>query len=100
MFLDEAQTENIFDKELPLKENVEVKDLLTTNDCIIIYSKQSLTEELENIIRIYDYIPEISNRKYDVVKIYFEWGRQNIMMMFDPNDQDICNYKRIQQLCK
>ncbi len=20
-------------------------------------------------------------------------------MMFDPNDQDICNYKRIQQLC-
>ncbi len=34
------------------------------------------------------------------MKIYFELGKQKIMMMFDPNDQDICNYKRIQQLCK
>ena len=30
MFLDEAQTENIFDKELPILENVDVKDLIKT----------------------------------------------------------------------
>ena len=76
MFLDDAQTENIFDKELLILENVEVKDLLTTEDCIIIYSKKDLTEELNDIIRIYKYIPKISNRKYDVVKIYFELGQQ------------------------
>ena len=27
-------------------------------------------------------------------------NEQNIMLMFNPNDQDTCNYKRIQQLCK
>ena len=46
-----------------------------------------------------NYIPEISNRKYDVVKIYFERGRQIIVMMSYPNDQDICNDKRIKVLC-
>ncbi len=59
-----------------------------------------MTEEFNDIIRIYKYIANISNRKYDVVKIYFALGQQKLMMMFDPNDQDICNYKRIQQLCK
>ena len=100
MFLDEAKTENIFDKEIPILENVEVKDLINTEDCIIIYSKKDLTEELNDIIRIYKYIPQICNKKYDVVKIYFELGQQKIMMSNDPNDQDICNYKRIQALCK
>ena len=72
MFLDDAKTENTFDKELPTLENVEVKDLSTTEDCIIIYSKKDLTEELNDIIRIYHYIPKIFNRKNDVVKIYFK----------------------------
>ena len=40
MFIDEAETKNIFDSELPILENVEVKDLINTEDCIIIYSKK------------------------------------------------------------
>ena len=34
------------------------------------------------------------------MKIYFQLGQQRIEMMFDPSDQDICNYKRIKVLCK
>ena len=71
MFLDKAKTENIFDTKLPILENVKVEDFLTTEDCIIIYSKKDLTEEVNDIIRIYKCIPQICNRKYDVVKIYF-----------------------------
>ncbi len=56
MFIDEVEKENIFDKELPILENVEVKDLETTKDCIIIYSKKDLTEDLHETIRIYKYL--------------------------------------------
>ncbi len=40
MFIDEAEKENIFDKELPILANVEVKDLINTEEFTIIYSKQ------------------------------------------------------------
>ena len=40
------------------------------------------------------------NRQSTHIRIDFEYGGKKIILVVDPNDPEICNYKRIQALCK
>ena len=68
--------------------------------CIVIYSKHDLSNELDDILRIYKIIPEVRNRKSNHIRIDFAYNGKTIYLVIDPNEPEICNYKRIIALCK
>ena len=70
------------------------------DSCIIIYLKNDLSEELDDILRIYKVIPQVRNIKSAHTRIDFEYNGKVIILVVDPNDLEICNYKRIIALCK
>ena len=70
------------------------------DSCIVIYSKHDLSIELDDILRIYKIIPVVRNRKSNHIRIDFEYNGKTIYLVVDPNDAEICNYKRIIALCK
>jgi 5-methylcytosine-specific restriction protein A len=93
------ETKNIYSLNLPILENIAISELKDQEECIIIYSKQDLSEELDQILEIYNVIPMICNRKYNIVKINFEWKGKKIMLTIDPNDLELMSWKRIKELC-
>ena len=44
-------------------------------------------------------IPEVRNRKSNHIRIDFEYEGKSIILLVDPNEPEVCNYKRIQALC-
>jgi len=93
------ERKNIFAEDLEIKENIPVAELKDLDNCIVMYSKNDLTEELDDIIRIYNFIPQVRNKKSNHVKIIFDYGGKIIYLVVDPNDPEICDYKRIRSLC-
>ena len=74
------------------------------------YNKNDLTEELDDIIRIYKTIPDIRNKKSATIRITFEYDNKVIYLVADTNAQElmedqidskiVTDYKRIQKLCE
>ena len=58
-----------------------------------------LNDKLFDILRIYKHIPQIHNKRSETDKIIFKYNDKVIHLLTDPNDLEICNYKRIQALC-
>ena len=78
-----------------------IEKLKDMENCIFIYYKNDLSEELDDILRIYKVIPQIRNTKSNHIRIDFECISKTIILVVDPkNDPEVCNYKRIQALCK
>ena len=119
MFEVEDHKENIHKtRENNIFENVPVEDLVFDQyqDCIIIYSatgdekmKHNLNDELDKIIEIYDVVPKVKNQKYNITSIDISPSKfgnsdpflnQNILLVLDPNDTRLIDYKDMQQLCK
>ena len=102
--------ENIFSNDLPIFDNIAVKDLKDLEACIVMYNKNDLTEELDDIIRIYKTIPDICNKKSATVRITFEYYNKVFYLVADANAQElmedqidskiVTDYKRIQKLCE
>ena len=102
--------ENIFSNDLPIFDNIPVKDLKDLEACIVMYNKNDLTEELDDIMRIYKTIPDIRNKKSATIRITFEYDNKLIYLVADANAQElmedqidskiITDYKRIQKLCE
>jgi NAD-dependent dihydropyrimidine dehydrogenase PreA subunit len=90
---------NIFAKSLTIHENTPVDQLKDLDNSIVMYSKNDLTEELVEIIRIYNMIPQVRNKKSNHVKIIFEYDGKTIYLVIDPNDSEVCDYKKIMELC-
>jgi len=98
--INEKQTKNIFSNDLPIYEDIKVENFKDMDTCIVIYSKNDLSNELDDILRIYKIIPVVRNRKSNHIRIDFEYNGKTIYLLVDPNDAEICNYKRIIALCK
>ena len=90
---------NIFSKSLTIHENTPIDQLKNLDNSIVMYSKNDLTEELDEIIRIYNIIPQVRNKKSNHVKIIFEYNGKTIYLVIDPNDPEVCDYKKIMDLC-
>ena len=98
--INEKQTKNIFSMDLPIFEDITVDKFKDMDSCIIIYTKNDLSIELDDILRIYKTIPQVRNIKSAHTRIDFEYNGKSIILVVDPNDLEICNYKRIIALCK
>jgi hypothetical protein len=59
--------ENIFKREI--YENTPVADIMNLDNVTIIYSKTNLNDELDQIIELYNFIPEIKNHRYTITQI-------------------------------
>jgi len=67
---EETDKVNIYD--LDIKENISIVDLQENKDSTIIYTKNNLNEELDEIIKTYKYIPAIKNDKYNITQIHIK----------------------------
>ena len=71
--INEKEAKNIFLEGLPIFDDIAIDKLKDMNNCIIIYSKTDLSEELNDILRIYKTIPQVRNRKSNHIRIDFEY---------------------------
>ena len=87
-------------------ENIPIKDLMSLEDknCIVIYDKIDLNDELDQIIEHYNYIPLGIKHKggFKICRINFKPNKKtNIMLEIDPNRETRkLTYKDIKQMCK
>jgi hypothetical protein len=98
--IEEEDKKTNFYKDRTIYENIKISELENYNECTIIYTKTNLNEELDEIIGLYGYVPEVKNNKYLTTQINFNKDNRDVILVVDPNDQEIINYKRIQELCK
>jgi len=91
---DETDKVNIYD--LDIKENISINDLQENKNSTIIYTKNNLNEELDEIIKTYKYIPAIKNDKYNITQIHIK--QFNIYLV--AFDEKKFTYQQIQELCK
>jgi predicted DNA-binding protein (UPF0278 family) len=91
--------ESIFNK--PIYENIPIAELHNYNDVIIMYSKSDLNDELDEIIRTYNYIPsKIKNDKYKTVQITYKNDNRVLYLMIDPNEKRTeIDYKVVKKYC-
>jgi hypothetical protein len=87
-------------------ENIPIKDLMGLEDknCIVIYDKTDLNDELDQIIENYNYIPLGIKHKggFKICRINFKPNKKtNIMLEIDPNRETRkLTYKDIKQMCE
>lgn len=103
--IDEFNTKNIFN-DLEIFENVEIKDIINYNSCIFMYSKigkQHITDELHEVIKLYNKIPNPSNMTCFNKNISkFSITINNVLYYFvvDPSDIRNASYKEVKALCE
>ena len=88
------ENENIF--ALELYENVPVEELKNYKNCTIIYAKNNLNEELDDIILTYNRIPKIKNDNYNVTQIHMKQFNINLVAFKDDN----FTFQQIKELCE
>ena len=103
-----------FSDDRKIYENIPVAELINYKNCIIIYTqvnlnddkedevikKTNLNEELDDIIKTYNYVPKIKNQKYAVTQINFNKDDADVVLVIDPNDEAMMTYKDIMALCE
>ena len=106
---DEYETVNIY-KEYPMIENIPIQDIQKLaksikkdSGLVIMYtSTNNLENQFEDIIRLYNIIPLVVNKKDNIIKIT-PFKKVNMFLVVDPNytdDANIYTYKKVQELCK
>ena len=91
---------NIYETQ-EIHQNVEIKNLINLKNCIVMYPEiNDLAEKLDEILKIYKYIPTFALKKCFITQINFNFENRNITLVIDPNDKDVCSYKNIQEFCK
>jgi len=119
--LEEETKTNLYeDKEI--FENIPIDKLMDYDNCVIIYSngeteheiqvgndiiiekgnKTNLNTELNDIIRLYGYIPVVGlkNKKSSITRIHFTHEGKKIILEVDPNDQKRLTWKDVKSLCE
>ena len=90
---------NIYtDEDRQIYEDIAVSDLMKYDKATIIYSKTNLNEELDSIIELYNYIPDIINHRYTITQIKFKKDKKDVILVVDPNIEHGETYKTVRQL--
>ena len=98
--------------DLPIYENIDVSRLLGYDSCIIIYSRDGgrtdLNDILHKCLELYG-IPESKKiytlNKSQVTNFEYNINKKKYIITLDPNELKdknnnyVCNWKRVQQLC-
>jgi 5-methylcytosine-specific restriction endonuclease McrA len=86
--------------QLDIKENIDIKDLMDYDNCIIIYNQSSLSIELQEIIEQYKYIPNVKCKKECITWINFYHMKKTMFLTVDPsNTHTGTNYKEVKKVC-
>ena len=94
-----TENKNVYDK-MDILDHLLIEDLTKHKDKIVIYDQSDLNDELDEIIRIYKYIPKVRNNKFAITEIHFDMHGHNIYLATDPNDTRVISYKGIKTLCE
>ena len=87
-------------KEVAYHENIKVSDLKNFRDCTIIYSgisednycKTNLNEELDEIIKLYNFVPDTRKmvyKRYQCTKLVFNKDGRNVTLQVDLMIKDL-----------
>jgi hypothetical protein len=97
---DEIKKLNIYTEEdRQILEDIQISEIMNYEKATIIYSKTNLNEELDLIIEMYNYIPDILNHKYTITQIKFKKDDKDLILVVDPNIEHGMTYKDVRQLC-
>lgn len=102
IYFEQEESTNIFSSELEIKENINIKELLTYNEsCIVIYPHKHLNDQLIELINN-NIKPAIKRCKKTMINYMVVDKTKNIKfyLFADENDhtQNI-NYKTVKSLC-
>ena len=98
-FTDEEEKEDKF-TDLEIKTDIKIEDLKDLKKCIVIYSKNNITEEFEQIIKVYgNIITKIKNHEHKIVRMYFNLNDVEIILMADPNDRAKITWEKVFEIC-
>ena len=90
-----TQEKNIY--TLPIYENVDIKDIDNYSDCLIIYTKSNINDEVEAIIKQYNIIPSnISSKGVN----FLSCSIKDITLQVDPNYGNSYSWQNVRELCK
>jgi hypothetical protein len=100
--LDEAK--NLYD-ELPIYENLDISTLNGYDSCIVIYSREKQTninDIFEQCLGLYGcpINKSVQASKSNITKFEYKMHKKHYLIVQDPNDLTIINWKKIQELCK
>lgn len=102
VLLEQDEVKHIF-VDVPLLENIPVKDLINYDSNIIMYSREdktNLNDLFGDVIRCYNIIPSnISSNKSAITKFEFTLNDKKYILVEDPNNIALINYKEIKELC-
>ena len=96
---EKSEKENVYEI-LEIMDHVLIEDLTKHKDKIVIYDQSDLNDELDEIIRIYNYIPKVRNKQFAITEKRFDLNDQHICLATDPNDTRVISYTGIRTLCE
>jgi DNA replication protein DnaC len=105
--IDEAETKNLFE-ELPIYENVmDVSTITGYDSSIFIYSREycdikNINDIFHQCLALYG-VPKnktLKATKSNIVRFEYTINKTKYIFVQDPNDIDIINWRKVQELCK
>jgi len=102
--IEEQEPKNLFE-EMPIYENIDIKNLKGYDSCIIIYSREThsnINDIFEQCLALFG-IPvskSIKANKSNISKFEYKINKKHYIIVQDPNDITIINWKKVQELCK
>ena len=103
--IDEAETKNLFE-ELPIYENIiDVSTITGYDSSIFIYSREgikNINDIFHACLALYG-VPKnktLKATKSNIVRFEYTIHKTKYIFVQDPNDIDIINWRKVQELCK
>ena len=102
--IEEQEPKNLFE-ELPIHENIDIRNLKGYDSCIVIFSREThsnINDIFEQCLGLFG-VPvnkSIKASKSNIVKFEYKINTKHYIIVQDPNDISIINWKKVQELCK
>ena len=102
--IEPTEQKNLYD-ELPIYENLDITTLGGCDSCIVIYSREKETnvnDIFQQCLELYGCPSSKSIRasKSNITKFEYNFNKKHYMIVQDPNDLTVINWRKIKELCE
>ena len=102
--IEPTEQKNLYD-ELPIYENLDITTLGGYDSCIVIYSREKETnvnDIFQQCLALYGCPSSKSIRasKSNITKFEYNFNKKHYMIVQDPNDLTVINWRKIKELCE